>query len=324
MAINSNPRTHPVSWLIEQKGKGNLNTDISIQRQAVWSHLHQSNLIMAILHNVPISNLWLEKDKRSKYKVIDGKQRTLTLCSFIGDNFPLSPKMRYKKVETVSEAGKPLTVDVSGRKFSELESELQDRILQYQLSITIIDQMEPDERALVFYMGNQCVPLSNVHFLPVVLGEHIMEKFNEVCIHPFFTDKVKLTTAALQRRNDLKIIVQFLILKSDCDMGFAGSELITFCDMIRNGTEQVPYEEITKVLDYLNEAVIGKRDFLRPMHLPLVMDLARKAMDKDVDANSFGAKVDGFYTTPNEEFREACLHGSSKTESSSTSYPSQS
>ena len=312
MAINSNPRTYPVSWLTDQKEKGNLNTDISIQRQAVWSHLHQSNLIMAILHNVPISNLWLEKDKRNKYKVIDGKQRTLTLCSFVKDNFPLSPKMRYKNIETTNDAGKSVIVDVSGKKFSELNDELKIRIMQYQLSVTIIDQMDADDRALVFFMGNQCVPLSNVHFLPVILGEAIMDKFNGVCTHPFIINKMRLSIPALRKRDDLKIIIQSLMLNSESDLGFSGSEIIAFCDMIRNETEPVSYDEITKVLDYLDEAVTGKRAYLRPMHVPIIMHIAKQAMEKKIDAFDFGSKLDAFFSPVSPEYKEASMQGSSK------------
>ena len=316
MPINSNIKTHPVMWLVSLNEKGKLNMDISIQRQAVWSHLHQSNLIMTVMKDAPISNLLFEKidDSKSnpKYNVIDGKQRTLTLCAFVNDKFALSSKMRYKLVETEDEAGKPITLDVTGKKFSGLNYDLRNRILQCQLSISVIDKMSAEDRAFVFFMGNQSVPLGTVNFLPVVLGEFIMEQINEITLHPFFTEKVRLTPAALRKRDDLKIIVLFLILRSDCDLGFSGGEIIAFCDMIRSGMEEVPREHIVTVLDYLDIAITGKRLYLRLMHVPPIMYLAQQAIDKNIDPTEFGERLDQFFTSPSNEFKEACLHGSSK------------
>ena len=315
MAIESNPRTYAVAWLVEQRKNGNLDTDISIQRQAVWSHLHQSNLIMAILLGVPISNLCFEKadkGKKRKFKVIDGKQRTLTLCAFTEDKFPLSTKMRYKTVYTVDDANNTIVENISGMRFSELRYDLRNRILDYQLPITFIEPMEADERATVFYMGNQSVPLSNVHFLPVVLGEYIMNQFNELCTHSFITERMKLTTSQFRKRDDLKIIVQSLILNSDCDMGFSGKEIISFCDMIRDEAEKVNYEEIGDILDYLYFAIPEKRAYLRAVHVPIIMHVARKAKNAGVMQLEFGEKLDNFFLSRNEEYAAASLQGSAR------------
>ena len=307
MAINSNPRTFPVSWLVTQRKDGKIDTEISIQRQAVWSHLHQSNLIVAILYNVPICNLWFEKDGKGRYKAIDGKQRTLTLCSYVADEFPLSPKIRYKEVDGV---------DVRGLKFSELSEDLQKRIMEYQLTITLIDKMDTEERAIVFFMGNQSVPLTDVHFLPVVLGEELMNGFNQLCTRPFMLEKVKLTTPALRKRDDLKLMIQYLILKSGKDMGFSGKEIIQFCDEIRAGSIEVPNDDIVELLSYLNNAFPDKRAYLKLISVPIIMYTAQKAKEKGMDAQEFGEKVDEFFLEVkeerNEEYSTAMRQGSAK------------
>jgi hypothetical protein len=307
MAINSNIKVFPVSWLVDRRKEGSLDTDISIQRQAVWSHLHQSNLIAAMLNHVPISNLWLEKDgkknRNDKFKVIDGKQRTLTLTSYLADGFPLSNKMRYKTVDGY---------DIVGKKFSELDYELKNRLQGFQLSFTIFDAMDADERALVFFMGNQCMPLNNVQFLPVVLGELIMDEFNELCVHPFMIDKIKFTTPALRKRDDLKLIVQYLILQSAQDIGFQGKEIVSFCDGIRSGGNEVSYGEVKKVLDYLQLAMPKKRAYLKIVHMPIMMHVAQKAMEQDIAPDSFGRRLDNFFTSNNEEYKGACRQGSAK------------
>ena len=310
MSINSNPRVFPVTWLVEQRKAGKINTDIPIQRQPVWNHLHQSNLIMAMLHYVPISNLWFEKigkGKNESYNVIDGKQRTLTLCSFVADVFPLSTKMRYKEVDGI---------DVSGMKFSELPYELQQRLLNYQLTFTMIDAMDAEQRSIVFFMGNQSVPLTDVHFLPVVLGEVLMKELNNLCQHPFMIDAVKLTKPALKKRADLKLIIQYLILKTEQDSGFGGKEIISFCDKIRAGEIAVPYREMWQLLDYLFEAIPKKFGYLKQIHIPIIMRVAEKAMASKMPANDFKDRLDIFFMDyeegKQEEYAVACRQGSAK------------
>ena len=306
MQINSNPRTYSVDWLVKQKRDGKIDTDISIQRQAVWTHLHQSNLIVAILYNVPISNLWYEKDGR-KFKAIDGKQRTLTLCSYVADGFPLSSKIRYKMVDDI---------DITGNKFSELPDELQKRILDYQLSITVIDKMDSEERAVVFFMGNQSVPLTDVHFLPVVLGEKIMNDFNALCTRPFMLDKVRLTVPALRKRDDLKLIIQYLILRFEKDMGFSGKEIIQFCDEIRAGKIIIPYDEVVDTINFMNTAFPNKRSYLKLINLPIIMRVAELAKNNGMDEKVFGQKIDEFFVDvkagKDEEYNLACQQGSAK------------
>jgi hypothetical protein len=307
MTINSNPRTYSVDWLVTQRKAGKINTDISIQRQSVWTHLHQSNLIVAILYNVPISNLWFEKDGRGRsYKVIDGKQRTLTLCSYIADEFPLSNKIRYHIVDGI---------DVRGLKFSQLDEELQGKILEYQLTITMIEKMDSEERAVVFYMGNQSVPLADVHFLPVVLGEDLMNDFNALCTRPFMLEKVRLTTPALRKRDDLKLMIQYLILRSGYEMGFSGKEIIAFSDEIRNGSIELPYDDLVDLLSYVNQAFPYKRAYLKIINIPIIMRVAQDAKNM-VDAKEFGEMVDKFFleiqSGKHEEYSLACQQGSAK------------
>lgn len=307
MAITSNLKAYPVSWLVDRRKEGNINTDISLQRQAVWSHLNQSNLIAAILNGVPIPNLWLEKAGKKggmlNYNAIDGKQRTLTLAAYLADAFPLSAKMRYTTADEI---------DIVGKKFSELDKSLQHKLMDTQLSITVFEPMTAEERALVFFMGNQSVPLTSIHYLPVVLGETVMDKLNELCRHSFIDDKVKLTAPALRKRDDLKIIVHYMVIKSGRDIGFAGKQILSFCDLIKSGDEPINEEEIIKILDYLNEAIPKKRHYLRLTHVPTIMYVAQLAIEKGMNPEELGNRLENFFAGDIDEYKAAGLQGSSK------------
>jgi len=176
MAIKSNLEKHTVSWLKRQDAEEKLNKNISIQRKEVWDAEKKSNLIISLLLDIPIESLLFEEAEKKSHNVLDGKQRTLTLCSFIEDGFALSPKIRVKEIEGLS---------LVGLKFSGLSEELQNRILEYELSISILRSLDAEERATVFFMRNQAVSLSKMDLSLVMLGEEAMNVFAELCDHNF-------------------------------------------------------------------------------------------------------------------------------------------
>ena len=65
--------------------------------------------------DVPIESLLFERVGDDEYNVLDGKQRSTTLCSFVNDEFALSPKIE------VSEIG---GVQLTKQKFSMLPDKL--------------------------------------------------------------------------------------------------------------------------------------------------------------------------------------------------------
>jgi uncharacterized protein with ParB-like and HNH nuclease domain len=98
MPIKSSLETHTVGWLKRQDNDAKLNKNISIQRKEVWDDEKKSNLIASLLLDVPIESLLFEEAESGNYNVLDGKQRTLTLCAFVESLFQLSPKIRVKEI----------------------------------------------------------------------------------------------------------------------------------------------------------------------------------------------------------------------------------
>jgi hypothetical protein len=85
LPIKSNPETHTVIWLKHQDDDGILHKNISIQRKEVWDAEKKSNLIVSLLLDIPNESLLFEESEDGSFNVLDGKQRTLTLCAFVAD-----------------------------------------------------------------------------------------------------------------------------------------------------------------------------------------------------------------------------------------------
>ncbi len=304
MAIKSNTETHTVSWLKMLDDEGKLNKNISIQRKEVWDAEKKSNLIISMLLNIPIESLLFEENENG-YNVLDGKQRTLTLCAYLADGFSLSPKIRVQEIDGVS---------VTGLKYSQLPEVLQNRIAQYQLAIAILRPLDSEERATVFFMRNQAVALTKIDLSLVMLGEQAMNTFNNLCAHPFMMEKIKLTVPARRKHDDLSILLQYLILRQRPEMGFSGSEIMSFCDDIKSGEAQIEADAIRAVMDYLNTALTEKRQYLKKIHVPVVLYAAQEAMESGTEPAVFANRLDEFFASAssNMEYVNACTSGSAK------------
>ena len=305
MSIKSNQEKHPVSWLKRQNEQGKLNKNISIQRKEVWDNEKKSNLIVSVMLDIPIESLLFEEAEKQSHNVLDGKQRTLTLCSYVEDGFALSPKIRIKEI-----GGQPL----AGMKFSALPEELQNRIMDYELFVSVLRPLEAEDRGTVFFMRNQAAPLSKMDLSLVVLGEDAMNTFDMLCNHSFMREKIKLTAPALKKHDDLKLLLQYLILRSRPDMGFSGTEIMSFCDDIKNGEADIAADEVTAVLDYLDAVLTEKKKYLKKVHVPVVLYVAQAAKEKEIVPDDFGMRLDVFFENldPNGEYMAACQSGSAK------------
>jgi len=305
MPIKSNLEKHTVSWLKRQDTDGLLNKNISIQRKEVWDHEKKSNLIVSILMDIPIESLLFEETEDDSHNVLDGKQRTLTLCSFVEDGFALSDKIRIKDLDGLA------LVD---KKFSSLPEEVRNRILEYELSIAILRPLDPDERGTVFFMRNQAVSLTKMDLSLVMLGEGAMTTFTNLCNHNFMLNKIKLTEPARRKHEDLQILLQYLILCQRPECGFSGTEIMNFCDDIKSGEVTIGEDDVVQVMDYLDVAFPEKRQYLKKVHVPIVLYVARGAMQKNVTSDDFRTLLDEFFASlaEKEEYMAACKSGSAK------------
>jgi hypothetical protein len=305
MTIKSNLEKHTVSWLKRQDSDEKLNKNISIQRKEVWDSEKKSNLIVSLLLDIPIESLLFEETADKKHNVLDGKQRTLTLCAFIDDKFALSPKIRVKEIDGT---------ELSGLKFSELPESMQSQILEYELSISILRPLDSSDRATVFFMRNQAVSLSKMDLSLVMLGEEAMNEFARLSNHNFMLNKIKLTAPARRKHDDLAILLQYIILKKRPDSGFSGTELMSLCDDIRHGVTAIPTSDLDAIMLYLDYAFPEKRAYLKKMQVPIVLYVAETARLKGLPPAEFAQKLDDFFRTPeiNSEYFSLCQSGSAK------------
>jgi hypothetical protein len=120
------PTTKDVALLHQLFNDGQLKLRAEFQRNAVWPRPAKAYLIDTILNDRPIPLLFLQRSGsaqtgRPSYSVIDGQQRLLAIFGFIENGFRLTQSSRPSSY--------------FNKRFSDLTSDLQDRIRNYDLVI---------------------------------------------------------------------------------------------------------------------------------------------------------------------------------------------
>ncbi|SDC31695.1 GmrSD restriction endonuclease domain-containing protein [Belnapia rosea] len=125
-----------LSWLNDLYKRGLLDLDPPYQRRSVWNQQYKDFFVDTVLNNYPCPAIFLYEqislEGIASYKVVDGKQRLLTLFEFCNNEFPV-----YQDASLSSAREK---------NFSELDDELKLRTWRYQFAVEFIPA--EDERLI--------------------------------------------------------------------------------------------------------------------------------------------------------------------------------
>jgi len=113
-----------ISDFVDWKENKTLIINRDYQRGSVWSSSAKIFLIDTILRGFPIPKIYMRtlidrENKRTIREVVDGQQRLRAIFDFVDDKIILSSRAK----------------EFSGLRFSKLDSEDQDRFLQYPIAV---------------------------------------------------------------------------------------------------------------------------------------------------------------------------------------------
>ncbi len=143
LMIRTDHRT--VHELLRRIEKNQMVLTPDFQRDFVWDELKQSRLIESVLMRIPLPVMYLAEDDKGKLIVVDGLQRISTFWRFVHDDLALR----------IDKEG------LKGKKFSDLDARLQNRVEDTQLTLYVIDAKVDDRVRLdIFERVNSGEPLT--------------------------------------------------------------------------------------------------------------------------------------------------------------------
>lgn len=200
-----NRTTYKVSDFVSWQKAGTLVLAPKFQRRPVWKPGAKSLLIDTVVRGFPMPIVFLREQRtdlktiEAKREVVDGQQRIRTLLSFIDpsllpDYNAAIDQVLVKKIHN-SELAK--------KKFSDLSSDLRQRILDYQFSVHVLPTNVDDREVIQLFARMNA---TGVQLNPQELRN--AEWFGE-----FKTAMYVLGTEQLQRWRDWKIFDEYNIAR---------------------------------------------------------------------------------------------------------------
>jgi uncharacterized protein with ParB-like and HNH nuclease domain len=137
-----------ISW----QRNGSLILSPSFQRRPVWNQSAKSYLIDTVVKGLPIPIIFIREksDLRNlepSREIVDGQQRLRTLISYIQPNLLSDLKPATDLFKVLRSHNKEL----GGKEFKELNTTLQQRILNYEFSVHVLPSETEDSEVLQIF-----------------------------------------------------------------------------------------------------------------------------------------------------------------------------
>lgn len=114
-----------IAWFWDLKQRGMLDLEPPYQRRSVWNQTYRDYFVDTLLLEYPAPAIFLFEQisptGATKYFVVDGKQRLLTVFGFVQGDFPIGEKAQ--------------TTALRGKYFAQLDDGTKARFWGYQFSV---------------------------------------------------------------------------------------------------------------------------------------------------------------------------------------------
>lgn len=255
--------------------KGIFNFDYVLQRDgSQWTANQKNALIDTIVNGYILPEIWIIEDiehtiETIKVKtVVDGKQRLTTVFSFMDDEWKLA-----KTFEPVYFEGK--YYDVAGKKFSELDPEIQMLIKEYSVSFKLLIGYDEEQLEEQFMKLNNGSPFKSTQKFRVALGTQIAPKFDEKMLNLPFWDRCTPSVANSKTDAKLGIALECLMLLTDYECkGYGSAEIQRFAQYFRENYNEAAVDELAMLLEKLDEYYPTDDEcvaLLKKLHIPALV-----------------------------------------------------
>lgn len=314
-----------ITWTCKQIAKmidrETINFKNVVQRSFVWEKHRMSELIWSIIMGYPIPPVYSERgnaenDRVRVYDVLDGQQRCTTIYKYINDEFALT---ELKPIPYLDEDGNECTIDISGKKFSELEEELQDIIKDATITVKYFDNLEQEQKAEMFRRLNNGKPLSTKS--RTLASAKNIGSLLDIGSHKLFDEM--LTDKARANKNHAVIVVKAwaMMTKNVGDISFASKEFNPMIEEAEISEEEK--QNLVDMFDFIvnvHEELVGNKEkdvakkLYTETHFVSLIPHIKKAMENDIAEAMVADWLVNFFKTENDtdvyaKYMEACRDG---------------
>ena len=321
LKIEGSSITWTCKQIVKMMDKETISFKNVVQRSFVWEKHRMSELIWSIIMGYPIPPVYAERgesvnDKIKIYDVMDGQQRNTSIYKYLKDEFALT---RLKPIPYLDEDGNECEIDISGKKFSELEEELQDIIKDATVTVKYYDNLNQSQKAEMFRRLNNGKQLSTKS--RTLASAKNIGSLLDIGSHKLFHEM--LTEKSRANKNQAVIVVKaWTMLNREVeDISFASKDFNPMIEEVEITDEEKL--ELKEVFNYIvntheelkdnHEKDIAKKLFTET-HMVSLIPFVKRSMENNISEAMFGEYLINFFKTENDsdvytEYMEACSGG---------------
>lgn len=321
LKIDGSSITWTCKQIVKMIDKETISFKNVVQRSFVWEKHRMSELIWSIIMGFPIPPVYSERgsgenDKVKVYDVLDGQQRCTSIYKYISDEFALT---ELKPIPYLDENGNECEIDISNKKFSELEEELQDIIKDATITVKYFDNLEQEQKAEMFRRLNNGKPLSTKS-RTLASAKNIVGLL-DIGSHKIFDEM--LTEKARANKNQAVIVVKAwaMMTKYAEDISFASKDFNPMIEEAEISDEEK--QTLANVFDFVvnvheelienKEKAVAKKLYTET-HFVSLIPYIKKAIDNGISEAMFGDWLINFFKTENDtdvytQYMDACSNG---------------
>lgn len=289
-----------IATLYENYKLGKYELNPPYQRNSVWSDEKKSFLIDSILKNFPIPPIFLSQhindaDGSTRYEVIDGKQRLLSIFSFIEGDL----------VASSESSDEPFGDDYAGKTFKELDTpELVDykrRFWKYSIPIEYIDVDSQEVIESIFdRLNRNGEALTGQELRNATYHDSTLMNFiNKFRKNSFWEERLKHVDLA--RMEDIEFLSELIFYQIEKKPFSANMKILDdYYAKYANSTE-IDWNEIEvnflKLTNFLIECKIDyeAHKVKGVSHLYAFWGLAYQCVENAIPASIVASKLDSFF-----------------------------
>lgn len=276
---DKNTMTWTVRQLINNYKTGEITFENAVQRGYEWKNDRQSELILSVILNKPIPQIFVTRNDGEEYSAMDGKQRCLTLIKFLNDEFALSD---ISTVEVEEDNGDVVEKDLNGLYYSELDEVFQNAIQDASLEFVIINNATEDEQCDYFFLLNNGKPLSAMTKTRVkATSRNVITRLGD---HELF--KNALTSKAFERYTNEDIVVKSWIVLHNEEPSLETAKIRKMMETIEISSDDEKelnkcFDRILSVHKLIDDKKVAKRILTRT-HMISIMRVVRESIIDDI------------------------------------------
>lgn len=321
LKIEGSSITWTCKQIVKMIDKETISFKNIVQRSFVWEKHRMSELIWSIIMGYPIPPIYAERgesdnDKVKIYDVMDGQQRNTSIYKYMKDEFALT---ELKPIPYLDENGNECSIDISGKKFSELEEELQDIIRDATIIVKYYDNLDQSQKAEMFRRLNNGKPLSTKS--RTLASAKNIGGLLDIGSHKLFEEM--LTERARANKNHAVIVVKAwaMMTKNVEDISFASKDFNPMIEEAEISAEEK--QKLANLFDFVvnvHDELIGnkEKDVARKLytetHFVSLIPYIKNCIENGINEAMTAEWLVNFFKTENDtevysKYADACTNG---------------